>query len=138
MCFSSKPSDSFCYQNQTLYLNDRYLQLPATYVIQRGKCFLKVNIKVQPRPFIFFSPPLTKSCSCMCERVFFFSEWWYEESRPCHNTLLVFSGQEEPGSAPVTQLLTALVPSSGLTSSTCLLTAYLLCGTSSDRLIPNS
>lgn len=33
----------------------------------------------------------------------------YEETRACHNTLLVFCGREEPGSAPVTQLLMALV-----------------------------
>lgn len=53
---------------------------------------------------------------------FFLSVWWYEEtSACCHNALLVFCGQEEPGSAPVTQLLMALVLSFGLTSSTCLL-----------------
>lgn len=40
---------------------------------------------------------------------------WYEETGACYNTLLVFCGQEEPGSAPVTQLLTALVLSFGLT-----------------------
>lgn len=82
------------------------------------KCFLKVNIKVQPQPF--FSFPLTKSCSCMCKRVFFLSGGMRRPG-PCHNTLLVLSGQEEPGSAPVTQLLMALVLSFGLTFSTCLL-----------------
>lgn len=64
-----------------------------------------------------------------------FSMCWYEKTRACHNTLLVFCGQEEPGAAPVTQLLTALVLSFGLTSLTCLLitfiVAYLLCGMSS-------
>lgn len=61
----------------------------------------------------------------------FFLCCWYEKTRSFHNALLVFSGEEEPGSAPVTQLLMALVPSFGLTSPTCLLIlciAYLLCG----------
>lgn len=38
-----------------------------------------------------------------------------EEAGACHNALLVFSGQAEPGSAPVTQLLAALVLPLGLT-----------------------
>lgn len=67
-----------------------------------------------------------------------FSMCWYERTRACYNTLLVFCGQEEPGSAPVTQLLMALVLTFGLTSSTCLLIlftiAYLLCGMSSLKL----
>lgn len=56
---------------------------------------------------------------------------WYLKTRAFHNACLVFCGQEEPGSAPVTHLLMALV-SFRLTSSTCLLIlcviAYLLCG----------
>lgn len=59
-----------------------------------------------------------------------FSMCWYEETRACYNTLLVFCGQEEPGSAPVTQLLAALVLSFGLTSSNCLLILRLYYGLS--------
>lgn len=63
-------------------------------------------------------------------QVCLFSVCWYDETRAYHNTLLVFCGQEEPGSAPVTQLLTALVLSFGLTSSTCLLILKLHCSLS--------
>ena len=70
----------------------------------------------------FFILFLSQSHAAACAaRVCVFSVCWYEDTRACHNTLLVFCGQEEPGSAPVTQLLTALVLPFGLTSSTCLL-----------------
>lgn len=44
-----------------------------------------------------------------------FSVRWYGGARACHNALLVFPGQAEPASAPVTQLLAALVLPLGLT-----------------------
>lgn len=77
---------------------------------------------------LYFSLPLTKSCSCMCKCAcvcFFCVLVWGHQG--CHNTLLVLCGQEEPGSAPITQLLTALVLSFGLTSSTCLPILRLHC-----------
>lgn len=77
---------------------------------------------------LYFSLPLTKSCSCMCKCAcvcFFCVLVWGHQG--CHNTLLVLCGQEESGSAPITQLLTALVLSFGLTSSTCLPILRLHC-----------
>ena len=76
------------------------------------KSILAVNIKSQLRPFIFLFPSQSLAaayvCVCVCV-FFFFPVCWYEETKACHNTLLVLCGREEPGSAPVTQLLTALV-----------------------------
>ena len=82
-----------------------------------------VDIKSQPWP-LFLSCPHKVMPMHVPQCVF--SVCWYEKSRACHNTLLVFCGQEEPGSAPVTQLLTALVLSFGLTSSACLLIHFTL------------
>ena len=45
----------------------------------------------------------------------FFSVCWYGGAGASHNALLVFCGQAEPGSAPVKQLLAALVLPLGLT-----------------------
>lgn len=73
------------------------------------------------KDFLFFLS-VSQSHATACAKVCFSSSvCWYERTRLCHNTLLVFCGQEEPGSAPVTQLLTAHVLSFALTSSTCLL-----------------
>lgn len=69
--------------------------------------------------------PLLKPCSCKYMCVFFSLSPGMRRTG-CHNTLLVFWGPEEPGSAPVTQLLTALVLSFGLTSSTYLLVLRFL------------
>lgn len=88
---------------------------------------------------VFISFSYLECNAAACTTVLYFSFFlfsfflcWYEKTRAFHNARLVFCGQEEPGSAPVTQLLMALVPSFGLTSSTCLLIvctiAYLLCG----------
>lgn len=87
-----------------------------------------------PMAFISFSYLERNTAACTTVLLFFcfFFLYWYEKTRAFHNARLVFCGQEEPGSAPVTQLLMALVLSFGLTSSTCLLIlctiAYLLCG----------
>ena len=40
-----------------------------------------------------------------------------EEAGACHNALLVYSGQAEPGSASVTQLLAAIVLTLGLSAA---------------------
>lgn len=69
----------------------------------------------------------------------FFSVCWYERTRACYNTLLVLCEREEPGSAPVTQLLIALVLSFELTPLTfcwsVFAIAYLPCGMSFPRLL---
>lgn len=93
------------------------------------KSFVAVNIKSPPRPLFF-------SCTRKVTQLYVpqCAMCWYERTRACYNALLVFCGQEEPGSAPVTQLLMALVLLFGLTSPTCLLVlfavAYLLRGMS--------
>lgn len=62
--------------------------------------------------------------------VYFFLRGGMRRPGPATILSLCSVGKEEPGSAPVTQLLTALVLSFGLTSSTCLQILSLHCSLS--------
>lgn len=92
-------------RNTILILENHLLQL----MLNHGRSLL----------YIFFS--CTHKVMQLHVPECFFSMCWYERTRACYNTLLVFREQEEPGSAPVTQLLMTLVLSFELTPSTCLL-----------------
>lgn len=93
-------------RNTILILENHLLQL----MLNHGSSFL----------YIFFFSCTHKVMQLHVPECFFFM-CWYERTRACYNTLLVFREQEEPGSALVTQLLMALVLSFELTPLTCLL-----------------
>lgn len=114
-------------ENPTLLSNHRNLQLPRKQFQEKpyrdgSKSIPAVNIKRQPRPLFFSSSHKVMQLHVCVLRALVWGD---------HNTPLV--SWEEPGSAPVPQLLTALVLSFGLTFPTCLLTLRRYCRLSALR-----